>query len=173
MAKDQTKEINPFGKLRTDTERDRSISWRAAEYEHTEKDAGWYFSIGAVSLILVVAALWQKNFFFAVFIAIAAAMVIFLGRRRPEVLNFKITAEGAHIGKTFLPFENLDSFAMRNRPGHLDEIVLKKKTTVNPFIRLPIDSKLAGDAHHFLGTRLPEVEYKESLVDTFSEWFGF
>jgi hypothetical protein len=149
------------------------ISWRAAEYEHTEKEAGWYWLVGAISFVLIVVAFWQKNFFFAVFIVIAVGMVMFFSRRKPEVVDFSITDTGINIGELSLYFENLDSFSIRSRPGHLDEIVLKKKTTVNPFVRIPIDSRMVEKAGEFLRNHLPEVEYKESLVDIFSEWFGF
>jgi c-di-AMP phosphodiesterase-like protein len=151
----------------------KEISWRAAEYEYVPKSALWYLIIIVVALILTIISLFQRNFFFAVFIIIATAMVIFLGRRRPAVINFGLTAEGVRIDKILLSFENLENFSIRRRPGYLDEIVLKKKAAVNPFVRMPIDSKTAEEARQFLSEYLEEVEYKESLVDIFSEWLRF
>lgn len=149
------------------------ITWRAAEYEYMEKGALWYWLAGVAAAFLAILSLWWRNFFFAVFVILAAGMVIFFGRRRPAVMEFRITEAGAHMGRKFLPFENVEDFSIRVRPRHLDEIVLKKKVMVNPYVRIPIDSKLAGDARAILNKILPEVEYKESLVDLFSEMLGF
>jgi len=151
----------------------REVYWRAAEYEFYEKSRGWFWSVGIVCLLLIVIAFWQRNFFFAVFIAIAGAMVYTYNRRRPNVIDFKVTPEGVGIEKSFYEYDKFENFALRKRPGHLDEIVLKKKTMVNPFIRVPIDSTLAGNARAILAGKLPETEYQESLTDLFSDLLGF
>lgn len=152
----------------------KEITWRAAEYEYIPKDVGWYWVIGGVAAIFVGLALWQKNFTFALFIALAATTVIFFGKRRPQILEFKINEKGVGIGsKIFYEFERLENFSIRSRPRHLDEIVLNKKTLVNPYIRVPIDSKSAMEAKAILQKNLPEVEYQESTIDALSEWLGF
>jgi hypothetical protein len=51
----------------------KTISWRAAEFHYIEKDYLWYTGIIAAGALLLVIALWQRNFFFAVFVAIATA----------------------------------------------------------------------------------------------------
>ena len=62
---------------------------------------------------------------------------------------------------------------MRSRPGHLDEVVLKRKTIVNPTIHIPIDSELAERAREILGVKLPEEEHDESIVDILFDYIGF
>lgn len=150
-----------------------SLRWKAAEYEYREKTPGWFLAVGAISVVLLVIALLQKNFFFAVFIIFAAVIVMVFGKRRPAILEFYLDDEEIGVGKASFKYNELDGFSVRRRPGHLNEIVLKKKTVVSPFLRIPIDSKLAAEAEQLLGEKLPQTEYQESLVDVFAEWFGF
>jgi len=57
--------------MKTKENKETEVSWRAAEYEHEEKSGGWYIIVGLVTLILIALAIWQKNFFFGIFILLA------------------------------------------------------------------------------------------------------
>lgn len=153
---------------------EKEIGWRAAEFEHFEKGNGWYFIVGGAAIILLLIALWQKNFFFGIFILIAGILVIVLANRKPGVLDFKLTEKGFEAGRgVFYEYGQLDSFSLRNRPGRLDEMVIKKKTAFNPFVKIPIDSQTAEKVRIFLVQKLPEVEYKDSFLDILTDFLGF
>jgi uncharacterized membrane protein len=149
------------------------MTWRAAEYEHYDKSTAWYVVNGVVAAAIIGYALYQKNFFFAVFIVIAFIMLMFFSRRRPEVFDFRVDESGIGVGRSSYNYESIENFSMRSRLGRLDELILKRKVSMNPIVKIPIDSKLAGEVKEFLGGKLPEIEYEESLLDTFAEWFGF
>lgn len=150
------------------------ISWRAAEYEHFEKSGVWYLIVGGVALILLVIALWQKNFFFGIFILLAGIMVITLGNRRPNVLDFKLTGEGCELGRgIFYKYDQMENFSLRSRPHRLDEIIFKKKAVFNPYVKIPVDSRTAEKARIFLVQKLPEVQYEGSLLDILIDFLGF
>lgn len=169
---EQARKLKMPTKITSKTEQNE-ITWRAAEYRYIKKGAGWYWLIGFIASALVVISLFQDNFFFAVFIVIAAAMLITLGGRKPQIFDFKINDKGVAIGdKIFYDYERLEGFTIRNRPEQLDEIVFKKKATINPHIKIPIDSKLAPKVKNILETKLPEIEYQESLIDIIFERFG-
>lgn len=164
MADDQKKEAAP--------QKQKPLTWRAAEYEYAEKDLKWYALICGVALILLVLALWQRNFFFAIFVVLATVVVISLNRRRPRTIDFVIDEGGISAGTTKYQYEELEWFALRTRPGRLDMLTLRKKSTMMPFTHIPIDSGLAVKAREFVGEKLPEQEYEESLVDTLANLFG-
>lgn len=155
------------------TTKQNEIIWKAAEYEYYHKDISWYWISFIISAILILIALWQKNFFFAVFVAIAEVAVILLSKRRPQIIEFKITDEGVTIGKDLFFYRDLDGFKIISRPHRLDEIILKKSTSFNPFLKIPIDSKLAEKAKVILQNYLAEIEYETPLIDTLTDWIGF
>lgn len=149
------------------------LSWRAAEYEHIQKSASWYAAIGGGAIVVAVIAFWSENLFFGVFILCAAGLLLFLSGRRPQILEFEISDAGVEIKeKIKLPFESLHDFSIRSRPYSLDELILRKKTNINPYVRIPIDSTLAEKARALLREKISEVEYEESIIDLLSDRFG-
>ncbi|HXF43973.1 MAG TPA: hypothetical protein VNK70_00660 [Candidatus Paceibacterota bacterium] len=152
----------------------RELEWSAAEYQFTEKSPGWYWLVALTGVAIALFSLIKNNFFFAIFIAIATLMVISLGRRKPRVIEFRLSDTGVAIGdNTFYDYDRLEGFAFLERPGRLHEIVLKKKVVVNPYFKMPIDAKSAEKAKTILLNHLPEMEHEESLLDAISDWLGF
>lgn len=101
-------------------------------------------------------------------------MVVVSGNRKPTVLDFKLTEKGCEVGRgVFFEYEKLENFSLRNRPGRLDELVIKKKTSFNPLVRIPIDSQTAEKARIFLVQKLAEVEHKDSFLDILIDFLGF
>ena len=150
-----------------------SIAWRAAEYEFSPKRTEWFVAVLAVAGALAIFALWQRNFFFAVFVIVAAGTLVLFARRRPRILDFQIDEKAIRIGDTSFPLESFDGFAVHERPGKLDRLVLRRRSSANPFLNVPLDSSLAVRARNTLQKTLTEFEHRESLVDTFADLLGF
>lgn len=150
------------------------ISWRAAEFKYFEKGILWYASVILAAVLLVIFALWQDNFFFAIFIVLASVVLIFLGRKRPKVVEFRITDNGISAGKDIdYDYEQLEGFTVREYEGRLNEIVVKADTTINPFVKMPVDSQILPKVTEKLKKHIPEKEYEEAIVDTFADLFRF
>jgi len=146
------------------------LTWTAAEFEHTAKDSTWYLTIGGLGFVFVLLSLWQKDYFFIFFLVIAFGFLIWNARQHPRVLEFTITAEGVQIDTKLFRYEQFEQFSVRSRPGHLDELVFRKRVAVNPFLHIPIDAALAKKAATTLRAMLPEGEFEESLLDTLTDW---
>jgi len=151
-----------------------SINWKAAEYSHSEKTTKWFVWVVVVAVGVSVFSFLKGNFFFGAFSLIAGALIIMFARRRPQIFEFTISDKGIYIGKVVaLEYDQVESFAIRSREGYLDEIVLKKKSMINPHLHLPIDSALAKKAREILLEKLPEEEHNESIVDIIFDFIGF
>lgn len=159
-------------KIEKEMQAPEELSWSAAEHEYVEKDVLWYLGLGGIALILLIIAVWQGNYFFAIFIALAAIVLANFGRRRPKVFEFRVTAEGVGIGEKFVEFERLESFMVRERRDALHELIVKQKAYVNPYLRIPVDGETAKQARTLLAAKLPEEEYPESLLDLLADWLG-
>ena len=153
--------------------RKTSVTWTATEHVHMEKDLGWYFFIGSVALIIALFAFWKNDFFFAVFIIIAAGLLMVFGNRRPEPYDFKVDSRGVTVGKKFYPYEIINDFSLRMRAGSPREIVIRKRTAMNPFMHLPADRRTIADAREVLEMHIPETEFNETFADIFADFLGF
>ena len=150
------------------------VIWRAAEFERHERTGAWYVSVVGVALVLVVIALIQHNFFFALFIMLAAGVLVLFSNRKPHIVEFRIDDEGVLVGSSRYHYEDIDFFWMRERPGRLDEIVIKRKAVLNPLLKITADTHTAKSARLKLLEKLPEMgEDQESLFDIFTDWLGF
>lgn len=151
-----------------------TLSWRAAEYHFVEKDIIWHGVIGLIALLLIIFALVQNNFFFAFFILVATIILFAFGKRRPPIADFEISEEGIAINNSIhYDYEQLISFAIVNRPGRLDEILIKKKAALNPFVSLPIDATTAAKAEKILEKKLEKFEHEPTIIESLITWLGF
>ncbi len=149
------------------------VSWRAAEYEHTHHDSWWFLKIGIAGLIFLAFAIWQKNFFFGVFIVIASAVILTHNKREPNVIDFRVSEKGVRIANQLYEYNEFQHFSVRKRPGKLDEIVFKRKIMFNPFLHIPADSRTIWDAREIIKRKIQEVEHDSSLLDVLLDLIGF
>lgn len=149
-----------------------TVSWRAAEFEYVERSRGWYVLLGIVAAIFIAASLWQGNVFFALFIALAGVVLVTVSRRKPPVVEFCVDGEGVSIGTRRLQYDDLEGFSFHDRPGRLDQIILKRKSGAVPLVRIPVDSKTAERVQSVLAVYLPPFEHEETITDSITDLFG-
>lgn len=152
----------------------RSIQWKAPEFYHFTKSPSWYVIIVGAAVALLVLSVWQKNFLFGVFIAIAAGLMIYFGRKEPRVLEFKIDDEGIAIeDDRFYTYSDLKSFWIRRRAPELDELVIVTKSAFKPHLKILCQPQLEREIKDFLKPQLKEAEHEDSVIDALAEWLGF
>ncbi|OGD25036.1 hypothetical protein A3A21_00515 [Candidatus Jorgensenbacteria bacterium RIFCSPLOWO2_01_FULL_45_25b] len=154
--------------------KNEALEWRAAEFEYVHKDVSFYWIAGTIIVVLMLFSLWQKNFFFFIFLAIAGPTMFFFSKRKPKIFQFTVNDRGVGIeGHAFYEYKDLEGFALIRREGYLDILMIKRKVTVNPFVRILVDSEMGDKVRDALATKLKKINYELSLLDIVSEWFGF
>ncbi len=149
------------------------IIWKAPEFKYYAKGVGWYGVSILIAILLVFFAIWQKNFLFALFVAVAELALVSWAKRQPAILEFRINKKGVGIGNVkFYPYEELAGFHVRESPGD-SELVLKAKSRLHPYIKISIFDKDTSEIKDFLKELLPEIEYNESLSDDIVRKIGF
>ena len=149
------------------------VSWRTHEYEHAEREPSWFFGIGGVALVLVAFAIWQKSFFFGLFIVIATLLVMFLGSRPPRLVDITVDGEGVFVAGLELGYGSLESFSFRKRPGRLDELILRRKRQFSPIVRMFIPDREVPNTRAIMAAHIQEVEHDESLIEIVADWLNF
>ncbi|MDP3947470.1 MAG: hypothetical protein Q8Q41_02145 [bacterium] len=151
------------------------LHWHAPEFEYREKGEMWYLGVIVIALAVVLFALWQKNYLFAIFIGIASILIISWGRRFPATLKFSLEEHGVRIDSLkFLPWTELEYFAVNAEEGELSEIVLKKKRRgANPSIRIHAYTDELPKIRERLAEHLEEREYEGSLIDSLERIIRF
>ncbi len=152
------------------------LHWSSPEYHHYEKDARWFYGVLIIATALGLVALWQKNFLFVVFIAIAATLAVFWGRQEPRAVEFALVGDGLHIGKNRVyPYENIAGFAIVILPDEagVDELVIRTKGRLSQWIKIIIAKEQREHIRERLMQKVPEIEFRESLADHLAHRIGF
>lgn len=154
--------------------------WQAPEFEYRPKDASWYWLSLIVGIILIVLAVWQKNFLFMIFVVIAWLVITVMANRFPAVWEFKIDEKGINIalpneksnGK-FYPYAEIEGFDIHSGGENYKELALKTKSKFSPYLKINIHTADEEKIKDFLLKILPKEEYNQSLVDSFSKLIRF
>ncbi len=156
---------------------EKEISWTAPEFEYHHKEPSWYWLVVIVAGLLILIALFQKNFLFAIFVLIATVVFFKLGHQFPRHLDMRLSDQGIAMGENdFHPFDSLSGFATRQMDNFKDgisEIILQKKHRLSTHVKILAPTEKMEDIRVFLNKHLPEIEYEESLTDHISRLLKF
>mgnify|MGYP001573962814 CR=1 FL=1 len=151
-----------------------SIEWEAPEFLYRHKTVFWYWISAIIAVIIFAFAWWQKNIFFGVFIVLAEILLIYFAGQRPRSLKFSAGPTGIAIGdEKHYSYDSLESFWVRQKNNEFSELIVKTTARLNPRLKILIDEKSAVSVRKILSKYLPEEEYEETLLDSFSELAGF
>ncbi|MEK7566174.1 MAG: hypothetical protein AAB494_00680 [Patescibacteria group bacterium] len=151
-----------------------NIFWHAPEYEYSPKSSMWYWTSLFLALVLIIFALWQKNFLFAVFVFIAELIVFAVADKHPKIWEFAIDEKGVYIGKSkFYSYDQLEAFDIHiNEIGH-DQLVLKTKKKISPIVAINIYKEEREKIKEFLKKYIPHEQIDISFGDIISKLIGF
>lgn len=152
------------------------LIWQAPEYEAHERTALWYVGLGLVAAILVIMALWQENFLFAIFVVLAALTAAALSKEKPPLRTFTINASGLNIdGIKSLPFARLRGFSVEEVANQTDwaTLVIHSKELFHHTLHIAIPRQKLADARALLLRRLKEVPHDPSLFEELLKFLKF
>ncbi len=151
------------------------ISWEAPEHEHHERDVFWYFFMAIAATLLVLLALWQRNFLFVVFIIIASATLLAWSKRAPRVHHVSIDETVLTIGN-FAPHV-LDSFTgfmiahARQESPEWGKLLLQSKHKLRTHLTILVPRGKLAQVSERLLRQIPQLEYEESAMDAIIRLF--
>lgn len=151
----------------------RTVTWKAAEHNHVEKGADWFWVLGILALAGAIAAFVLGNFLFAIVILVGAGSMAIVTLRRPRTISFTVNMRGVQIDETFHPYSTLESFYIDDVNYTKPQLLLKSKKIYAPLIIIPVPTAHVADVDAILGERLPEEELEEPFINVLLEFFGF
>lgn len=152
------------------------MRWEAPEFEDHERGTGWYYFITFAALILIAISLWQNNFLFAVFLAIAAILLFVWGEQKPPQRNFVITEKELRIDNIKnIHFSDTKSFSIRGPRENekFGELFLDLKPSFRPDLHIHVPPENVEAVRGQLRHHLPEREHNDSLIDAVLKFLRF
>jgi len=148
------------------------ITWQAPEHTHREKDNNWYFAVSIVALGVVVSAVLLKNYFFAIFIVLAAFTLMMFASKRPRIVDCEINKRGIQFERYFFPYDSLKSFWV-DEELHEPVLLLQSHKFFMPYLVLNLNDTDHQEVRNFLLNYLEEEEHDEPIFQKIFEYLGF
>lgn len=148
------------------------IEWQATEYNHKERGADWFWTIGLVTLVVCITAIWFHNYVFALFVLISGGSLILFTLRHPQVMTFSIDKEGLSIGKDLHTWNKIKGFRVKD-DGINPKLLVMTSRHFLPIYTIPLSLELVASIKEVLLRIIPEMQIEESGSMIFMEKLGF
>ena len=151
------------------------IEWQAPEFEYREKDISWYWISIIIAIIILSAAVWQKNFLFVFFIVVAEILVLVWGGRKPRIVSFKFDDKGLTMdGRKFYPYSAIGTFWLgESADDDWLELALRFKHGIRTWLKIKIPVKRAPEIDKILTGYAEKIEPEMSFLDSLEKLLGF
>lgn len=147
------------------------IEWTAPEYNHTEKNPDWFWTVGLIALAGLILTLWFHNYLFALFILVASISLFFFSLRPPEEITYVIKTEGISIGKDFFDWKKIKGFnIIKGKPT--GKLLIYTTKHLLPIYTLVLPEELIPEVKESMLKISTVLEIEESKINLFMEKFG-
>jgi len=147
------------------------ISWQAPEFVQAERSASWYLWSIVVAGILILIALFQGNFLFALFILIAEILLVTVGRQSPANHLYVINKEGLFFDEQPLRlFSESSGFAFFPLGGRHVELVLRPIKKLHTYVKVLVPEERVEDIERVLAHHMTSFEYNGTVSDALARW---
>jgi len=142
-----------------------TISWSAPEFRYYEKNIGWYVSLVAIALLLVVFFIFEKDIFAAVSLAILSVFVGLFSMQKPRVIDIELTSKGVKFGNIEFPYKQIKYFWIVNTEHH-KTLNLEASTVINHTVIIELLDQDEEQIRQYLLRHLSE---HHSTRETFAQ----
>ena len=152
------------------------LTWQAPEFEHRPKTALWYWVTVGIAVVLLILAIWQRNFAFAAFIVVGEILVMAFGSREPKTISYSVSQEGFRAAEE--PVHPLGTIDAVSLPGYsFDEfttmvIHFRGKLRVPMYTIIPSET-LPAVREFWSRNNIPEIDHEHTLIEAFERYIGF
>jgi hypothetical protein len=152
-------------------------SWVTHEYEHSDKTADWFWTLGIIALASAIGAIIFGNVLFAIVVLLGAFVMGMYAARQPDDIEIKITTKGIRAGETLFPYRSLEAFWIDDEDPNDDippRLLVRSKKMIMPLLVFHLTLETPpDDVRAALRPYLPETHLQEPLSHKLLENIGF
>ncbi|MEK7606869.1 MAG: hypothetical protein AAB444_01600 [Patescibacteria group bacterium] len=146
-----------------------TLSWKIHEYTHYEHGPLWYAGIIIAGAVLLISALWSRNFLFAFIIIMFAMVFLAHAGRHPEELDFSISESGVKLGERRYAWKEIKGFFIIYEPPEV-KILYFDFNGPRPTLAVPLNGEDPVTVRAALIRFLPEDTTQNE--EPFADWIG-
>ena len=140
-----------------------TLRWSFREFRHVRRPTSWWVWAGLITGGLVVWALFQSNFLFALILLMGTVIFINETRRTPRRLDCQVTSLGVAVGKKFWRWSELATFWIAYHPPEANNLYLVPKNPLDPRLNVPLEKTSPLTVRSLLKKYLTEDLEREDI----------
>lgn len=144
------------------------ISWEAPEFIQHEKGWKWFVAAGIACIVLIVYSVIVENWTLVVALVVLSAVYVWQHFLVPHHVKVIISNVGIKVGEKEYPYQNIKSFWVIYRPGHVTTLNLRSNSRFLPDVSIDLNGQDPTEIREYLCSQIHEEEGKEeSFTDMF------
>lgn len=143
---------------------DAVVRWEAEEYVSHDKNAGWYFGLVLVGIILSLISIRFKWWTFTALVVVSVVAILVYSIRPPRKIQYVLSKKGLTEGERIYKFEDYKAFGVLQDDVHF-AIILMPKKRFSPAVTVYFPENKGEEIVNMFGQRLPMEEVKLDLID--------
>ncbi|OGG50935.1 hypothetical protein A2763_02775 [Candidatus Kaiserbacteria bacterium RIFCSPHIGHO2_01_FULL_54_36] len=148
------------------------LRWSAYEHEHVPRGNDWFWALGIVAVSAALTSILFHDFFFAILIVIAAAILGMLANVPPDLERFEISDRGIRVGEVMHAYEEVISFWVEEEHGDRPLLLVDTVKFMAPNLVIPLENIDPHVVRSYLRERVEEVPMREPFAHKILEFFG-
>jgi hypothetical protein len=153
-------------------EQNGELSWQVASHSGRERTNDWYWGLGAIAIVGVIASILFGNPLLAVILGIGAFSIGFLALQPPREHSVIIGVRGVSIDGTRYPYKSIHSFWVEHTETN-PRLFVSLNGILAPHFSLHLSDTIeADDVRHYLKKYVAEEEQGPHFGEHVAEIFG-
>ncbi len=140
------------------------LQWTVKEYTKNEHGRNWYIIAGVIALGLLIYAILNHNYFFALIIIISSFLLVWNDQEEPKELEVSLKNTGLQIGAKFYEYNSFANFYIIYRPEeNIRNLYFIFKNPITPRLSIDLDKINPLTARNHLLKYLTEDLAQENI----------
>lgn len=155
-------------------EKNINPAWEIDEFVKYHRSKRWYIIASIVALTLIIWAIIDKNYFFALIVILSSALIVFYDGETPKRIIVELKYNGVSMGNTFYEFESMSNFYIIYKPQEkVKKLFFEFRNPLKHRLSIPLEDQDPVKVRKFLLKYIEEDLDKENepLSEGFSELF--
>jgi len=138
------------------------LNWQFPEYQEHHHSKRWWTVFGVIGIALMLFAILNGNFLFALILIMVAAIIIFRHYHEAEEVTFRATEQGIEVDSKFYQWRDIKSFWLAYEPPQVKTLILEFNSSLRPHMSIALQEQNPLEVRDILGEYIEEDLERES-----------
>jgi len=140
------------------------LQWRAPEFITHQRGKKWFLIMGVIVLLLIIYALATNSATMAIVFIVLAGVYYLTHNQEPRIIDIKITELGIYAGKTFYPYNMINSYWILYYPPYVHSLNLRLSNKTLSRVVIQLDVQDPVEVRKTLAKEIPEIEGQDESM---------